>query len=154
MVNCAQCATDRFCCCVAGVWHGRACGDGPNRNGRPEFCGRYEEQGAALNSNGGGAPDNDGAVGPNNVVQLINGAYAVYDRFGNQEELISGRQFWINAGIDPGNDLNNLVAFNARIVYDPTSGRWIAAELSGQSTNNYVLLARSDTSNPLGPGRR
>ncbi|HEX3724965.1 MAG TPA: hypothetical protein VHV08_01930, partial [Pirellulales bacterium] len=82
--------------------------------------------------------------------------YAVYDKStGQQEELISGRQFWLNAGISSStlsnaSTLSNLGAFNARIMYDPTSGRWIAAELTGQSTNNSVLIARSDTSDPTG----
>ncbi len=100
-------------------------------------------------------PDNDGAVGPNNIVQLINGAYAVYDKSGHLEQMISGRQFWINAGVTPGNDGSSLAstlgAFNARVIYDPSSGRWFAAELSGETVNNSVMLARSDTSNPLGP---
>src|SRR5260221_10731661 len=48
-------------------------------------------------------PDNAGAVGPNNVVQLINGAYSVYDKSsGARQELISDRQFCTNAGYDPG----------------------------------------------------
>ncbi len=115
------------------------------------FTGVTVTQGMSLNSNGGYAPpDSDGAVGPNNIAQLINGAYAVYDKSGHQQELISGRQFWINAGVDPGNAISNLGAFNARIVFDPTSGRWIAAELTGTSANNKVLIAASNTSDPTG----
>jgi hypothetical protein len=117
------------------------------------FTGVTLASGSSLN--GGityAPPDSDGAVGPNDVVQLINGAFAVYNKLtGAQEQLISGRQFWLNANVDPGTDLNGLGAFNERIVYDPTSGRWIAAGLSGQTTNNNVMIARSDTSNPLGP---
>ena len=66
-----------------------------------------------------------------------------------------GRDFWTSAGVTPGNDGSNLAttlgAFNARVIYDPTSSRWIAAELSGETTNNSVMLARSDTSDPTGP---
>jgi hypothetical protein len=116
------------------------------------FTGVTLADGKTLNSNNGYAPpDNGGAVGPSHLVQLINGAYAVYDKStGAQTELISARQFWINAGVDPGTDIVNLGTFNARIVYDPTVDRWIAAALTGQTTNNSVMIARSDTSDPGG----
>ena len=82
-------------------------------------------------------------MGPNNIVQLINGAFAVYDKSGDLESpVISGRQFWTNAGIDPGNSLFGLGVFNQRVIYDPTSGHWFAAALTGQSTNNNVMIAR------------
>lgn len=116
------------------------------------FTGVTLTDGQALNAGKGYAPpDSDGAVGPDRIVQLINGAYAVYDKStGSRLELISGRQFWINAHIDPGTDLNGLGTFNARILYDPTVGRWIAAALSAQPTYNSVMIARSDTADPMG----
>jgi hypothetical protein len=116
------------------------------------FTGVTLSDGQTLNNNNGYAPpDSDGAVGPQNIVQLINGAFAVYDKStGSRQELISGRQFWINAGVDPGTGIVGLGAFNNRIIYDPTAGRWIAAGLSGQSTGNYVMLARSNTADPTG----
>lgn len=117
-----------------------------------DFTGVTESQGAQLNSNAGYAPpDGSGAVGQSSIVQLINGAFAVYDKStGSQEQLISGRQFWLNAGVDPGTAIANLGAFNQRILYDPLSDRWIAAALSGESVDNRVLLARSDTNDPGG----
>jgi hypothetical protein len=116
------------------------------------FTGVTLADGMTLNKNSGYAPpDNGGAVGPGHVVQLINGAYAVYDKSnGAQTQLISARQFWINAGVDPGTDIANLGTFNARIVYDPTVDRWIAAALTAHPTNNHVMIARSDTSDPGG----
>jgi hypothetical protein len=116
------------------------------------FTGVTLADGMTLTGNGGYAPpDLDGAVGPSQVAQLINGAFAVYDKStGAQQELISGRQFWINAGVDPGTSINNLGVFNQRILYDPTTSRWIAAALTGESINNNVLIARSDTSDPSG----
>ncbi len=97
-------------------------------------------------------PDSDGAVGPNDIVQLINGAFAVYDKTADhtQLELESAHDFWVAAHVDPGTDLNGLGSFNQRIVYDPTSDRWIAVGLTGESTGNRVLVARSDTSDPAG----
>ena len=118
------------------------------------FTGVELADGIALNGGGYAPPDGAGAVGPDRVVQLINGAFAIYDKAtGAELATISGKQFWINAGIDPGTGPGNtnLGAFNQRILYDPTAGRWVAAALSGQSVDNFVLLARSETSDPAGP---
>lgn len=117
------------------------------------FTGVTWSQGKALNNNSGYAPpDNAGAVGPEHIVQLINGAFAVYEKSAAHTtlELISGRQFWLDAGVDPGLGISNLGAFNQRILYDPTAGRWIAAALTGETINNRVMIARSDTADPLG----
>jgi hypothetical protein len=113
-------------------------------------------EGKALNGNNGYAPpDNAGAVGPSHVAHLINGAYAVYDKAtGDLLQQIAGKQFWINAGVDPGNQIVNLGSFNQRIVFDPAVNRWIAAGLSGGTTpdgiNNLVMIARSDSADPTG----
>jgi len=117
------------------------------------FTGVTLAEGAALNKNGGYAPpDMAGGVGPTAVAQLINGAFSVYDKTNGQRigDAISGRQFWINAGVDPGTAISNLGAFNQRILYDPTAGRWIAAALTGDPIDNKVLVARSETSDPSG----
>ncbi len=112
------------------------------------FTGVTLSDGIALKGFGYVPPDNAGAVGPNQVVQLINGAFAVYDKStGARTELISDQQFWTSAGYNPGPGLST---FNARILYDPTVNRWIAAELTGETTLNNVLLARSDTADPSG----
>jgi hypothetical protein len=117
------------------------------------FTGVEWSEGFSLNGGGYSPPDNAGSVGPANVVQLINGAFAVYDKTtGVQQQLISGRLFWTQAGFTPGGGpgTTNLGVFNERILYDPASGRWIAAGLTGETINNRVLVARSETSNPLG----
>ena len=116
------------------------------------FDGINRFEGAQLTGNNGYAPpDNGGAVGQDRVVQLINGAFAVYDKSsGARLQAISGRQFWLNAGVDPGTAISNLGAFNQRILYDPTTNRWIAAGLTGDSIDNRVMLARSETSDPMG----
>jgi hypothetical protein len=116
------------------------------------FTGITRFEGAQLAGNNGySPPDNAGAVGQDRIVQLINGAFAVYDKSnGDRLQAISGRQFWLNAGVDPGTAISNLGAFNQRILYDPTTDRWIAAALTGDSVDNRVLLARSETSDPMG----
>lgn len=95
-------------------------------------------------------PDSDGAVGPNNIVELINGAYAVYDKTtGQQQQLTSASTFWSNAGVPiVPTDTYGLGVFNNRILYDPVSQHWFAAALTTDVANNYLLVARSNTSNP------
>jgi PEP-CTERM motif len=143
----------RLCAALAGlalvVAPGPALGTSIGLN----FTGMTVFDGAMLSGNQGYAPpDNSGGVGPGAIAQLINGAFAVYDKTsGALVQEKSGRQFWIDAGVDPGNGIVNLGAFNQRILYDPTAGCWIAAALSGESVNNNVLLARSDTADPTGP---
>jgi hypothetical protein len=131
--------------------------DGAVRPARAEsiglnFTGVTLTEGKQLNSNNGYAPpDGSGAVNSSHIVQLINGAFAVYDKTtGTQVQLTSGKQFWINAGVNPGNELLNLGTFNNRILYDPTVDRWFAAGVTGQSTDNNVMIARSDTADPTG----
>jgi hypothetical protein len=116
------------------------------------YTGVKLSDGIALNGGAYVPPDNSGGVGPNHVVQLINGAFAVYDKTTGlpSQAFISGRQFWKNAGIDPGPGIANLGVFNQRVLYDPASGRWLAAALTGESVDNNVLLARSDTADPTG----
>lgn len=117
------------------------------------FDGINRFEGALLSGNNGYAPpDNAGAVGQSHIAQLINGAFAVYDKSnGDPLYATSGRQFWIDAGVDPGTGISGLGAFNQRILFDPNENRWIAAALTADSVDNRVLLARSETADPLGP---
>ena len=48
-------------------------------------------------------PDTDGAVGANHFVELINGAYAVYNKAGGFVQSTNLDQFWVNAGVTPSN---------------------------------------------------
>src|SRR5437773_5792661 len=60
-------------------------------------------------------PDTMGAVGPFQVVELINGRYAVYRK--SDHTLVQSStldQFWIDGGVTPANH-----AFDPRVVYDP-----------------------------------
>src|ERR1035438_1999764 len=44
-------------------------------------------------------PDTMGAAGPNQFVEFINGAFAIYSKTGVQQALIGDFTFWENAGI-------------------------------------------------------
>ncbi len=113
------------------------------------FTGVTQAQGAALNASIPSAPpDSDGAVGPNNIVQLINGVYAVYDKAGNQQQIMSADTFWTSAGVTVGTDIPGLGTFNNRILYDPVSQHWFAAAVTSTLANNDLVVARSNTSNP------
>lgn len=91
-------------------------------------------------------PDSDGAVGPSQFVELVNGVYRVYDKSGTVLQQLSLDQFWSSAGATPhGFD------GDPRILYDPQSQRWFAAALdfsSGPGNPSPYLLAVSNTSDP------
>ena len=49
----------------------------------------------------GTPPDTMGAVGLNEFVEFVNGAFSVYSKTGVRQSIISDKQFWTNAGISP-----------------------------------------------------
>jgi PEP-CTERM motif len=98
-------------------------------------------------------PDTMGAIGPNNFVEFINGGYAVYNRTGSLvTPAVSDTTFWLNAGAPAA--LVNQGLSDTRIKFDPLSNRWFATEITlgaaaTGNANNSVLLAVSNTANPL-----
>ncbi|GGA06998.1 PEP-CTERM sorting domain-containing protein [Okeania sp. KiyG1] len=93
-------------------------------------------------------PDTMGAVGPDHIVELINGTYAVYDKGTNgllAQPRTSLDQFWINAGVTPAGSFS----FDPRILYDPFSSRWYATAVDNAGNANNFLVAASIDSNPL-----
>ena len=93
-------------------------------------------------------PDTIGAVGPNHIVEFINGRYDVYDKTtGTQVQTFTLDGFWQAAGA-------TLVSgtFDPRMNYDRTVGRWFAASIDG-ATPNSLFVAVSQTSDPTGPWR-
>jgi hypothetical protein len=87
-------------------------------------------------------PDTMGAVGPDHIAVLINGAFAVYDKTGTQLELRSLDSFWAQAGATP-----NDFSFDPRILYDPHHNRWFAssADNSGGGSNNFLVAVSGGT---------
>ena len=105
-------------------------------------------------------PDTMAAVGPNHIVEMINGNFEIINKTtGASIQTMTLDQFWTNivgiASINSGR-------FDPRIIYDPPSGRWFALGIDraidnvpagGDGTNevaNNFFLARSDTSDPTG----
>jgi hypothetical protein len=95
--------------------------------------------GCNINTCGSIPPDTDGAVGPDHFVEFLNGGYSVYDKSGMLLQRSDSFSFWRSAGVTPG------AITDPRVLYDPVSGRWFAAELDLPST---FLLGRSNTSDP------
>jgi hypothetical protein len=93
-------------------------------------------------------PDTDGAVGPNHVVELINGAYAVYNKSGGFVASLGLDAFWAAANVTPSGAFPTT--FDPRVVYDPGTKRWFASALDSgvNGVNNNFLLAVSKSSDP------
>ncbi len=89
-------------------------------------------------------PDTMGAAGPNHFVALNNGSFSIFNKNGTLVSQVSDTSFWTSAlGSNPGG------LTDTRIVYDPLSQRWFATEVTtDQTTNNKILIARSNTSDP------
>lgn len=79
-------------------------------------------------------PDTQGAIGPNNFVEVTNSSIAVYDRLGN----LQNRQ-----------QLSNLVGYgcgDSRIKYDAISNRYF---ITTTDFGSRYSIGVSNTSNPL-----
>lgn len=97
-------------------------------------------------------PDMGGAVGPTYIMQAVNGAVAVYTRTGAQAKItIPDTTFWRNAGIS-FSALAGGVS-DPRIIYDPASGRYFVTAITIENgLTNHVLIARSNSNNPVSGG--
>jgi hypothetical protein len=93
-------------------------------------------------------PDMGMAVGPNQVVQLVNGGYQVFNKSGVAlGPVINDAAFWMNAGI-AGAVVTPGIS-DPRVIFDPGSGRFFAAQINVANTGNRIMLAVSVDSNPL-----
>ena len=111
------------------------------------FTGNNLTQVRALNGFGIAPPDTDGFIGNTQFVQFTNGQFTVYNKADGSvaAPLISDTTFWNNAGAPAA--LVNEGLTDTRIIFDPRSQRWFAAEITiGDSTgnNNSVLVAVSN----------
>ncbi|MGH3362840.1 MAG: hypothetical protein ACRDOM_10330, partial [Nocardioides sp.] len=114
--------------------------------------------GGGAGNSGSIPPDTMGAVGPDHIVEMINGNLEIFDKTtGASVEDASLNNFWTNrVGVGP---FNAGRVFDPRIVYDPASERWFAtvidddidADNNGTSeTSSNLFVGRSDTSDPTG----
>jgi hypothetical protein len=93
-------------------------------------------------------PDNDGEVGPNNYVELINLVLGVYDKSGN---LLLGPVdigalwdgFEVSDCADPSGD--------PVVMYDQFNDRWILTQFTTRGPEYWNCVAVSTTGDPTGP---
>lgn len=84
-------------------------------------------------------PDVALAVGPNHIVELVNGAGKIWTKQGTPLSTFSLSSFFSSG--------SNII-FDPKIFYDPLSGRFFASVTD--NTANSVLVAVSTTSDPTG----
>ena len=101
--------------------------------------------GSSIGQSGFIPPDTMGAVGSSDIVEILNGRYAVYDKTGGFVQGKSLNAFWTDAGVS-----TTGFTFDPRIVYDPTVDRYFAAAVDNGGNANNILLAVSDTSSASG----
>jgi hypothetical protein len=119
-------------------------------NTMPAFGQNFEGVG---NLNGVLPPDTEGAVGPNNYVQMINLSFAVYDKQGN---ILLGPEnnstLWQGFGgaCDPTTANSN--GGDPVVMYDEQANRWFMSQLAfGASGNDFnECIAVSQTGDPTG----
>jgi len=117
-------------------------------------------------------PDTMGDIGPDHIVEMINGRFEVYDKqMGSVTDSRSLDNFWSSVvglsipqnicqvdntcsldGADCSDDpCDSNFTFDPRIIYDRISQRWFAISLDLPfGADNDFYIARSDTSDPNG----
>jgi hypothetical protein len=92
-------------------------------------------------------PDTNGAVGPNNYVQLVNTAFAVFDKAGHAlYGPVPTNTIW--SGFGGGCQANN--DGDATVEYDRAADRWIFSQFSVSTTPYLQCVAVSTSSDPRG----
>jgi hypothetical protein len=85
-----------------------------------------------------------GAVGPEHIVEFINGRYSVYRKSdGVRVQTSSLDEFWSDTGVIFAGS-----TFDPRILFDPFSQRWFAASVHNGFADNDFLIAVSNSSDP------
>jgi hypothetical protein len=97
--------------------------------------------------------DGNGAPGPNDFVELINGRFSVYAKAsGTRLQSMTDIAFWAQAGISLG---GSLTVTDPRIIFDSNAQRWFASciDVSANGVHqskNHFLLAVSASADPTG----
>ncbi|WP_420263644.1 hypothetical protein [Candidatus Magnetominusculus dajiuhuensis] len=109
--------------------------------------------GMDLNGNTSHAipPDTMGAAGPVYLMSILNGGVAYYNKStGAMTGHTTDTAFWSSLGTSSGQPADGV--FDPKVIYDQYLGRFITVELSQgtSSTNSYILVGISSTSDPTG----
>src|SRR2546426_9430552 len=98
-------------------------------------------------------PDCNGAAGPDQFVELINGRFTVYAKTNGDRLLtMSSEDFWTSSGLTFG---ANVFPSDPRMVYDPSVQRWFASAVdvdfsASNGVSNRFLLAVSASADAAG----
>ncbi|MBA2715119.1 MAG: hypothetical protein H0U55_16400 [Rubrobacteraceae bacterium] len=112
------------------------------------------EQIIPLARRGFSPPDTIGSVGPHHIVEMTNGAYAIYDKT-TGTELASGAlsAFWKDAGVEDAQERPAI--YDPVVQYDPDSKRWFPLAEDGSFSTvgddpqpSRIHLAVSNSSDP------
>ena len=96
-------------------------------------------------------PDPNMAVGPNHIVQWVNGGLVVFNKQGAQVQMLSDSAFWSNSPT-----CDQLGGFSDPIVkYDRIADRWLVGEVALPAFPGLIgqyaqCFAVSKTSDPTG----
>jgi hypothetical protein len=92
-------------------------------------------------------PDPVGAVGPNHYVQMVNLAYAVFDKQGNRllGPLDTG-SLWSGYAVEDCTD----PAGDPIVLYDQLEDRWLLSQFTTRGPKYYNCIAISQTGDPTG----
>jgi len=90
-------------------------------------------------------PDTMGAIGVNNqFAEFINGSFANFNTStGTLVSRVSDSAFWQSAGIDSGTLGSGLG--DPRLLFDNSTQRWFASEITAPANSNAYLVAVSNT---------
>jgi hypothetical protein len=92
-------------------------------------------------------PDPVGDVGPGHYVEMVNLAYAVYDKKGAvQAGPVAIGDLWNGFAIDDCTDPSG----DPIVLYDQLAGRWILSQFTTRGPKYYDCVAISQTGNPTG----
>jgi hypothetical protein len=87
-------------------------------------------------------PDTQGAVGPNNLMVVLNSNVTIETRTGTVLSSVPIASFWSSLG-----GINE--AFDPRVLFDRYANRWIvSAAANAVSASSYILVGVSQTSDP------
>ena len=102
--------------------------------------------GTSFDQAGNGVPpDTMGAMGVNNqFAEFINGSFANFNTStGSLVSRVSDSTFWQNAGLSSGTLSSGLS--DPRLVFDNSTQRWFASEITVPANSNAYLVAVSNT---------
>jgi hypothetical protein len=104
-----------------------------------------------ISAAGYAPPDNNGAVGPNHYVQVVNTRLAIYGKSGTVlYGPVTTRTLW--SGFGGGCASNN--DGDATVVYDRMADRWIVSQFSVSTLPYLMCVAVSTSGDPTGTYNR